>query len=367
MEEINTTSSQFPDITDQAVNPSKENLRTVGLNSISVIESEMNSLYTGVGMRDISSSCVIELKGNDVLDFLHRISTNSVKNMVKEEVAKTIFTTEKGRIIDTATIINLDENQLLVCSQEHQEKMMMWLHKYVISDDVKINNINGKYTLLEVLGPQADSFMTLISGSIVNNINPNTIKIINTEGIIFFLMKHFDHNGQLIYWILADPVYAQKLIRYMIENKGPFEFNLIGEEAYSHYRIENGIPIAPNEINDLHNPHEVGLMNLVNTTKGCYIGQEVIARLDTYDKVQKSLCGFTFSETINDYEKLMLFDESNVEAGNITSTVYSFKFKKHIGIGFVKCKYFEEGTVLTAKNADRNPINATVKKLPFKK
>ncbi|MCK7521806.1 MAG: hypothetical protein MZV64_31060 [Ignavibacteriales bacterium] len=47
-------------------------------------------------------------------------------------------------------------------------------------------------------------------------------------------------------------------------------------------------------MNDLHTPHDVGLMNFVNTTKGCYIGQEVIARLDTYDKVQKSLCGFTF-------------------------------------------------------------------------
>lgn len=367
MEEINTTSSQFSEFTDQADNSSKENLSTVGLNSISVIESELDSLYTGVGLRDISYSCAMELRGSDVLDFLHRISTNSVKNLAKEEVAKTIFTTEKGRIIDTAVIINLDEYQLLVCSQDHQEKMMIWLNKYVISDDVKINNINGKYTLLEVLGPQADSFMTLISGNIVNNINPNTIKIINTEGIIFFLMKHFDHNGQLIYWILADPVYAQKLIRYMVENKGPFNFNLIGEEAYSHYRIENGIPTAPNEINDLYNPHEVGLMNLVNTTKGCYIGQEVIARLDTYDKVQKSLCGFMFSESINDYEKFVLFDESNVEAGNITSTVYSYKFKKHIGIGFVKRKYFDEGVVLTAKNADRNSIKVTVKKLPFKK
>lgn len=367
MEEINTTSSQFSEFTDQADNSSKENLSTVGLNSISVIESELDSLYTGVGLRDISYSCAVELRGSDVLDFLHRISTNSVKNLAKEEVAKTIFTTEKGRIIDTAVIINLDEYQLLVCSQDHQEKMMIWLNKYVISDDVKINNINGKYTLLEMLGPQADSFMTLISGNIVNNINPNTIKIINTEGIIFFLMKHFDHNGQLIYWILADPVYAQKLIRYMVENKGPFNFNLIGEEAYSHYRIENGIPTAPNEINDLYNPHEVGLMNLVNTTKGCYIGQEVIARLDTYDKVQKSLCGFMFSESINDYEKFVLFDESNVEAGNITSTVYSYKFKKHIGIGFVKRKYFDEGVVLTAKNADRNSIKVTVKKLPFKK
>ena len=176
--------------------------------------------------------------------------------------------------------------------------MIIWLQKYIISDDVKLTNINGKYTLLEVLGPQADSFMMLINGNVVNNIQPNTIKIINTDGIIFFLMKHFDHNGQLIYWILADPVYAQKLIRYMVENKGPFDFNLIGEESYNNFRIENGIPTAPNEINDLHNPHEVGFMNLVSTEKGCYIGQEVIARLDTYDKVQKGFCGFLLPDTI---------------------------------------------------------------------
>ena len=74
----------------------------------------------------------------------------------------------KGKIIDTGVVINLDEYQLLVCSQEHQEKMMIWLQKYIISDDVKLNKINGKYTILELLGPQADSFMTIISGNIVN-------------------------------------------------------------------------------------------------------------------------------------------------------------------------------------------------------
>ena len=367
MEEINTTSSQIPEIADHAASPSQENQAINGLSKLSLVESELNTLYTGVGMRDLSSLGLIELRGNDALDFLHRISTNSIKNIVKGEIAKTIFTTEKGKIIDTAIVINLDEYQLLVCSREHQEKMMIWLQKYVISDDVKLNNINGKYTLLEILGPQADSFMTLISGNIVNNIQLNTIKIINTEGIIFFLMKHHDHNGQLNYWILADPIYAQKLIRYIVENRGPFDFNLIGEETYNYYRVENGIPIAPSEINDLYTPHDVGLMNFVNTTKGCYIGQEVIARLDTYDKVQKSLCGFTFSEKIDDYEKFALFDESNIEAGNITSTIYSYKFKKSLGLGFVKRKYCEEGTILTAKNSDRNPIRVTVKKLPFKK
>ena len=200
MEQTNTASFQFSDPTDQADTSSKENIGMVGLNNISVLESEMNSLYTGVGMRDISSSGMIELKGNDVLDFLHRISTNSVKNIVKGEIAKTIFTTEKGRIIDTGVIINLDDYQLLICSQEHQEKMMIWLQKYIISDDVKLNKINGKYTLLELIGPQTDSFMTIISGNIVNNIQPNTIKIINTDGILFFLMKHSSCRMSPLHW-----------------------------------------------------------------------------------------------------------------------------------------------------------------------
>lgn len=367
MEELNTTASRISDITEQTLNPSQENRTSIGLNDVSVLESELNTLYSGVGMQDISSSGFIELRGNDVMDFLDRISTNAIKNITKGETVKTIFCTEKGRIIDTAVVINLDEYQLVVCSQEHQEKMMIWLNKYVISDDVKLSNINGKYTLLEVLGPQADSFMTLINGNIVNNIQPNSIKVINTEGIIFFLMKHLDRNGHIVYWILADPTYAQKLIRYMIENRGPFDFKLIGDEAYNHYRVENGIPIAPNEINDIYNPHEVGLMDLVSTSKGCYIGQEVIARLDTYNKVQKHLCGFIFTDTVTEDEKFVLFDESNIEVGNITSIIYSFRFKKFIGIGFVNRKYFVEDKVLIAKSVNNNSIRVHVKKLPFKK
>jgi folate-binding protein YgfZ len=367
MEEFNTTFSQSAEVAEQQIVQAQESAVNNGYNKLSVIESELNTLYTGVGMRDISYSGLIELRGNDVLDFLNRISTNSIKNIVKGEIAKTIFCTEKGKIIDTAVVINLEDYQLLVCSQEHQEKMLIWLNKYVISDDVKLANINGKYTLLEVLGPQADSFMTLINGNIVNNIQPNSIKIINTEGIIFFLMKHYDASGQLIYWILADPVYAQKLIRYMVENKGPFDFNLIGDEAYNHYRIENGFPVAPNEINDLHNPHEVNLMNLVSTNKGCYIGQEVVARLETYDKVQKNYCGFVFASPVESDDKFILFDDNNAEAGKITSISYSYKFKKHIGIGLVKRNYFSDGVVLTAKNSIGNLIKVTVKKLPFKK
>ncbi len=367
MDEINESNSQSNEIIINEETPQQASLNEPVPGSVSLLESELSCLYTSVGMRDVSNLSLIELRGSDSLDFLHRISTNSVKQIVKGETAKTIFCTEKGRIIDTAVVINLEDYQLLISSQEHQEKMLIWLNKYVISDDVKLANINGKYTLLEVLGPQADSFMTLINGNIVNNIAPNTIKIMNTEGIIFFLMKHYDPNGQLIYWILADPSYAQKLIRYMVENKGPFDFNLIGDEAYNHYRIENGFPAAPNEINDIYNPYEANLMNLVSTNKGCYIGQEVVARLETYDKVQRSYCGFVFASPVEPEEKFILFDDNNSEAGKITSVCYSYKFKKYLGVGVVKRNYFQDGIVLNAKSSSGNSIQVSVKKLPFRK
>ena len=69
------------------------------INSYSGMEDEINSLYKGVGLRNISHLGIIELKGKDVLDFLHRISTNSIKDLPKEGVTKTVFTSEKGKIL----------------------------------------------------------------------------------------------------------------------------------------------------------------------------------------------------------------------------------------------------------------------------
>ena len=69
---------------------------------------------------------------------------------------------------------------------------MSWINKYIITDDVQVNDANSKYSLLELCGPQADSFITLVTGNIVNEIEPNTFRIIQTENILFFLIKLID-------------------------------------------------------------------------------------------------------------------------------------------------------------------------------
>jgi folate-binding protein YgfZ len=330
-------------------------------------DDEICSLSDGVGLRDLSNRGILELEGKDVLDFFHRISTNSLKNVQANSVVQTIFTTEKGRIIDAATIINFDDRQLLVCSHAHVNKIRSWISKYIITDDVRINDPVGKYVLLELLGPQADSFMTLVSGNAVNEVGLNKFKSLSSEGVLFYITKLKDRNGKIKFWIWLNPDNAVRLVDYMLGNKGVFNFNLIGENAYKCYRISQGFPSAPNEINDSYNPHEANLTDLVSFTKGCYIGQEVIARLDTYDKVQKHLTGISFDEPVESNSQFNLYDEAGNEAGKITSTVYSKKCGKTIGLAYIKNAYLQEDTRLIAKDENGTARKVIVESLPFHK
>lgn len=326
------------------------------------IDTELNSLNNGVGMRDISSNGIFELKGNDVLDFIHRITTNSVKALGKEQVVDTIFTSEKGRMIDDVKLLNFVEYQLMITSTANKTKVKSWIEKYIIMDDVKITNSSDRYILLELLGPQCNSFITLLAGSIPGDMDYNRFKIVHSDGIIFFIIKLKFPENTTRYWLLADPFNGQKLVKVMKDYNGPFDFSFIGSEAYEIYRIEKGIPAAPNEITALYNPLELNMVDKIDFKKGCYIGQEVIARLDTYDKVQKSITSVVLSSDVDVNIKYNLFDKEGREAGQVTSVVYSNHFKTFIGLAMVRKDYSEKGTILTGKSESGSTVNVIIGK-----
>jgi len=336
------------------------------IKNYSSLDKEVYSLNNGVALKFMNTSSIIELKGTDSLDFLHRISTNSMKNLNKEEVKKTIFTSEKGRIIGVSTVMNFESYILLITGIYSKQKTMSWLNKYIIGDDVKLSDASHRFNLLEIVGPQSESFLSLFVGDAVNAVSDNSFKVVSADGILFFLAKLIDENGLRKYWILAEQENAKKLITNMVENKGPFDFNLIGEDAYNVYKIENGIASDPTELNDFYNPHEAKIINLVDFKKGCYIGQEVIARLDSYDKVQKHLVGLCFPEVVETNEKFTLLDDDKNEVGVVTSMAYSPKIKKNIALGYLKRSLAVQGMKVTAKN-DTKTMEVMVHELPFKK
>jgi folate-binding protein YgfZ len=142
---------------------------------------------------------------------------------------------------------------------------------------------------------------------------------------------------------------------------------MVGEEAYNIYRIEQGLPIAPHELNDEYNPHEAGLVDYIDFNKGCYIGQEVIARLQTYSKVQRKLVGVKFSDPIVSNNGRIILEDNGAEVGTVTSSAISHKLGSPIGLAYIKNSHLKPYTQLSLKLPGEKEIKSEVHLLPLVK
>lgn len=287
-------------------------------NVYSSFQEEKNFIKNGVGLRITENPVVIRLTGKDTIDFIHRISTNKIKDIQNFQKVNTLFLNEKGRFISRATFARLENEYFIISEADSESRLYSWINKFIIMEDIKTENLNSKHALLEFIGPQTNSFLTLLIGDELSNINENDFRRFDVDGFSFFMFFTKENNNQIVYKILIEQNKLIDFYKYLNTIKSVFDLGLIGEFAYDYFRIKNLIPKFPNELNAETNPHEVNLIHEVDFKKGCYIGQEVIARLDTYDKVQRKLVKAEIKIGKNITDK-NLFDEENSIIGKITT------------------------------------------------
>ncbi len=329
------------------------------------LEQEYDALCNGVGYREVTTQSVIEFTGADTLDFIHRITTNDVTNLVPGKVRRTIVTNENGRIIDRITLLYFRKSLIALCSKVYQEILADWLKKYIIMDDVTAKIDTENYTVIEVIGPDSIRLLQSLNNEFSSLPEPmNCIDLsIGPVQCTLIALEPISEKPRTL--LLTDNIHRHQLLEYIETYCAEFNVRQIGTSAYSAFRIINGIPDAPNELNDLFNPHEAGIIADVSFTKGCYIGQEVIARLDTYAKVQKHLCGVVISSDRVPGTPCKLITSDSKTAGDLTSTAYSPLLKQLIGLAYVKKQYNREGLLLFAQSADDTSYEVQVTGLPI--
>lgn len=328
-------------------------------------EKEYRSITKGVGVRSLAGNVILKFTGDDVLDFLHRVSTNDVKNLGVFKHKNTLFTNEKGRLIDRTTLMKIGDYFLLVGSPDPDEKLKNWIEKYIIMEDIKVEDVSNNYTIFELYGGQTNSFMTMLCGEKINDLDGENITIGETGSIKTYITKLKGVNNINKYWVIVDAENATELVKYLKENKSAFDFNFIGDEVFEYFRIQNGIPKSPNEINANYNPHEVNLIKEVSFTKGCYIGQEVIARLDTYDKVQRNMKGIKLQFDKSFELPIQLINAEGGEAGEITSLIKSEQNEFYIGLALVRKKSLERSDELFAQVNEKDKVKINLLDLPI--
>jgi folate-binding protein YgfZ len=163
------------------------------------------------------------------------------------------------------------------------------------------------------------------------------------------------------WWLFAHSDSAEAIRNALTTAVEQNEGAIISDDLFEILRIEAGLPKAPNELNEKHNPLETTLaQTALSFTKGCYIGQEVIARLDSYDKVQRHMMGVQFS-TSGATGAIMV---AEAEIGEVTSVVTSPQFSTPIGLAYIRSAHANPGATISVNTAE-GPVHATLVKLPF--
>lgn len=300
---------------------------------------------------------IISAQGTDTLDLLNRLSTNELLKLQTNQGARTVLTSDKGRIVDVLTVIVNNTGALLLCSDTNEQNVVSWLRKYTIMDDCKVSNATDDYFALEILGPEAAGLIAELSGETLLDIPMSHWRSVTVFGESALLLRQ-PAMSEFSFLLLFDA--SQKDAVRAKCNELSSEVPIMTAEDYEILRIEAGMGIFGAELTDAYNPLEAGLLHLVNFKKGCYIGQEVIARIDSYNKVKQRIMGFTAATQLPAGSEIKV---DNTVVGKITSSVLSPEFG-WIALGYIRGEHTHPQSVVRVESG-KGVVEAVIVGLPF--
>ena len=294
------------------------------------VASEYRSAISEAAVHDASYMGRLKAAGTDALDLLNRLSTNEVVDLEPGQGAPTILTTDKGRILDVIIVINAGEHILLLTSPGMQGPVIAFLDKYTIMEDLTLEDVSSATATLAVWGPESQEHLAKAASADLSSLQPYHSLAAEVGGRPVRLISYSfaDLPG---YYLISSVEDASAVWRGLADAG----ITPMGAEASETARIAQGMPAHGSEMSDDFNPLEAGLIGAIDFTKGCYIGQEVIARLDTYKKVQKYLVKLAFAEGSTVAPGALLTHEGK-PVGKVTSVATDPSNGRNIGLGYVR-------------------------------
>ena len=288
---------------------------------------------------DRSTISVILMTGADRLDLMHRLTTNDVRTIQPGHGRQTVLLTDKARIIDVVTLLNDVDDTMLLASPGASDEILSWVRKYVILDDVRLRDSSNTLDAIEILGPRSGEVaQALIRADVASFATGQWIDI------------QLDDNQQLrvvrvpssceVSFLVIGTHATIDTVREHLVAMGDALPHL--DEAQTEYvRVLAGMGKRGNEWTLSFNPLEAGLLHLTSFTKGCYIGQEVVARLDSYNKVKQRIMGLVCPALVSVGDQIRA---DGTSIGTVTSVVPGLGSSQWFALGYVRGEFAHAGT-----------------------
>ncbi len=309
----------------------------------SSVDEEFQAATTGATLLDHSLFGRLELGGADGLELLHRLSTNDLLSMRPGQILPTVLTTDKGRLVDYVKVTKRSPAPLLVVSPNNEETVTHWIDRYCISEDVHLHCITNDTSMFTFIGPRS----LHVASAILEMELPSGMSVDAKVGQANVIAGFVETPRVQMAHLLVENTSAEAVWTELWQKGEKLGVLRMGFASYETFRIARGIPDIGREITGDYNPYEVGLRDAISTTKGCYIGQEVIARLDTYQKVKRKLVGILLTGSSPSDSAPVPLLAGGEEVGYVTSCSPHPVKGRHVALGVVRSDRVREGDSLS--------------------
>lgn len=289
------------------------------------LDLEKNWLYP------VENFSLIELRGADRLRFLHNQTTNAVEGLSPGEWLETVFINSTGRTLELATVYGRENSLWLQVEANQKDFLWQWMDRFIFPfDKVELKDLSDHYRAVVLLGKSVTENHL---GWEIPTGNQWLAQSVEGVEILIAPQTGLDLPGLTIIF----PADHQEII---IKLWG--DLPIISPTEWESLRIYQGRPQAGKELTEDYNPLEAGLWRSISFTKGCYIGQETIARLNTYQGVKQRLWRITLDCPV---EAGTLITIEGQKVGILTSVAGL------IGLGYLKTKLVSEGMTVQVAEA----------------
>jgi len=327
------------------------------------VEAEYTAVRggTAAGVLDLSSRGRIELEGAEVVQFLNGMITNDVKALPVGAWMLAAFPNVQGRLIAFARVLRLGEAEFFLDTEAAtRAPVLAALERFTLAGDFRVRDVTEETAHLSLQGAGAKKIVSTILSEEAAQVEREKVFAAEWQGAKLTVIRA-THTGENGFDVFVNSVQASSLQQAFVDAGGV----RVGSDAQETLRIEAGIPRHTADMDETNVVLETNLDEAVSYTKGCYIGQEIIARIHWRGHVARRLAGLSFDDAnvqVAVGDKLQTVDGK--DAGRVTSTTFSPVSNRFIALAYVRYAYLELNTKLKVQTANGEQT-ARVTPLPF--
>lgn len=307
------------------------------------------ALRQGVAIQPRPSGGLLVLSDADRVDFLQRMTTNDINRLSPGQAAVTVLTSPTARILFVFTVVCREDELWLLPAPGEAAALARHLRGQIFfMDKVKVRDASAGWSQVRLMGPQAEGALATLSFELPPGVEGAWQE---REGTLALRQERYDLPG----FVLITPVDRLEPTVALLQNAGAV--SLTDEDAYHARRVELGRPAPGHELTSDYTPLEAGLAWACADNKGCYTGQEIIARQITYDKVTRNLVGLRATAPLAVGATVQAGGQA---AGVVTSAAYSPALDAPVALAILKRQHTSPGLKATVDGTA-----AEVVALPF--